>query len=239
MLKRLVKRGMRRLGFDLRHYRPESSGEAQFMAMLSAHGVNLVFDVGANIGQFGRWLREAGYSERIVSFEPLSAARKQLSVASQYDPLWEIAPQAAIGSEDGEIDIHIAGNSVSSSVLDMLDAHANAAPGSAYVDSEKVPLQRLDTIAPGYLHPDSILFLKIDTQGYEDRVLKGAPGLLERAIGLQLELSFVPLYDGQRPYDELIAQLKNLGFNLWCMTPAFVDPINGRLLQVDATFFRY
>jgi FkbM family methyltransferase len=238
MFRNLSKRWIRRFGYDLRRYRPASSEAAQVMAMLSTHKVNLIFDVGANIGQFGQSLRDAGYSGRIVSFEPLSAAREQLLEASQKDPLWQVASRAAIGSEDGEIEIHVAANLASSSVLDMLDAHAVAAPESAYIGKERVPLRRLDTLATDYLLPDSKLFIKIDTQGFEDRVLQGATKLLERAVGLDLELSLIPLYDGQRLYDDMVSQLKALGFELWAMTPVFVDPESGRLLQVDAIFFR-
>jgi hypothetical protein len=82
------------------------------------------------------------------------------------------------------------------------------------------------------------LFLKIDTQGYEDRVLRGAVELLPRAVGLQLEMSLVSLYEGQRRFDEMYVELVGKGFELWSMSPAFVDPRSGRLLQVDATFFR-
>lgn len=235
----IIKRAIHRLGFDLRRYHPVKPDDARFMAMLAAHGVNLIFDIGANTGQFGEQLRNAGYGGRIVSFEPLTAARKLLLDASNNDPLWEIAPQAAIGNEDGEIEIHVAGNSLSSSVLNMLDTHVSAAPGSAYVGSEKVSLRRLDTIASDYLHPNAVLFIKIDTQGYEDRVLRGAPNTIAKTMGVQLELSLVPLYDGQILYDQMMAQLKTLGFELWGMTPVFVDPANGRLLQVDATFFRF
>jgi FkbM family methyltransferase len=238
MLKLFIKRFFRHLGIAVRRYQPSSSEDAQRMVMLAAHGVNLVFDVGANTGQFGRDMRYAGYKGRIVSFEPLSTVRKQLLVASRNDPLWKIAPQAAIGNEDGEIVIHVAGNSVSSSVLNMLDAHSSAEPESAYVSNEKVPLRRLDTIAIDYLQPDAVLFIKIDTQGYEDRVLQGASKLLEKAVGVQLELSFVPLYDGQRLYEEMVDQLRALGFEMWAMWPAFVDPRSGRILQADATFFR-
>jgi FkbM family methyltransferase len=198
-----------------------------------------VFDVGANVGQFGRSVRDAGYRGRIVSFEPLSAAWEQLVAASRSDSLWQVAPRAAIGNEDGEIEIHVSGNSMSSSVLDMLDAHAIAAPGSAYVGREKVLLRRLDTVAVDYLRPDSSLFVKIDTQGYEDRVLQGASNLLKNTVGLQLECSLVPLYEGQLLYDEMSRRLKALGFALWGITPGFFDPGNGRLLQIDATFFRY
>ena len=238
MLKHIVKLAVRGLGYEVRRFRPASSNDAQFGAMLQSHGINLVLDVGANIGQFGKTLRELGYRGRIVSFEPLSAEREQLLKSSKNDPLWEVAPQAAIGSEEGEIDIHLAANSQSSSALNMLDAHANAAPESRYIGSERVPMRRLDSLAPGYMRQDSISFLKVDNQGFEDRVLKGASGALDRITGLQLELSLVPLYEGQRLFDDLMGQVKASGFELWSISPVLVDPRTGRLLQVDATFFR-
>jgi FkbM family methyltransferase len=237
-VKRIIRRALRLLGLDVRRFRPGSSEDASLVAMLAAHRVNLVVDVGANTGQFGQALRSAGYGGRIVSFEPLSSARKQLVTAARNDALWDVADQMAIGSENGEIEIHIAGNSVSSSVLPMLESHAKAAPASVYVGSEKVPVRTLDSASSQYLRPDTVLFLKIDTQGYEDRVLRGAVTTLRRAIGLQLELSLMPLYEGQRQYEEMAKELKGMGFELWNMTPAFVDPRNGRLLQIDGTFFR-
>ncbi|MDJ0524424.1 MAG: FkbM family methyltransferase [Microcystis sp. M53600_WE12] len=85
--------------------------------------VDLVFDVGANIGQYAKLLRELGYSGRLVSLEPLSSAYSRLKAISKKDQLWEIAPQTAIGNQEGEIIINIAGNSYSSSALPMLDAH--------------------------------------------------------------------------------------------------------------------
>jgi FkbM family methyltransferase len=238
MLRSYLIRAIRHFGFELLLYQPDSSRTAHFMRVLSTHNVNLVFDVGANIGQFGRSLREAGYRGRIVSFEPLSAAWEQLAAASSKDSLWEVAPRAAIGSEDGEIDLHVAGNSVSSSALEMLSMHENTAPESRYVGSEKAPLRRLDSVGLEYLRPDSVPILKIDTQGYEDRVLHGASGIMDRIMGLQIELSLVPLYEGQMLFNDLIDYVKTAGFDLWGLWPEFTDPRSGRLLQVDATFFR-
>lgn len=230
-----MKRLIRQMGFDLRRHVPVAAATVRRMA---SHNVNLVLDVGANSGQFGKSLYDAGYEGRIVSFEPLSVAHKKLLKVSQSYPAWEVAERVAIGSEDGEIDIHVSDNSVSSSVLNMLDAHVNAAPKSAYVGSERVLLHRLDSIVGEYIREDSVTFLKIDTQGYEDRVLKGSDSLLNEIVGVQLELSLVPLYADQRLYDELIGQMRDRGFSLWGIEPGFSDSVSGRTLQIDATFFR-
>lgn len=237
-MRSLLKRFIRSFGFDLRHYHPGTSEAAQIAKMLSIHEVDLVFDVGANTGQFGRFLRDAGYKGGIVSFEPTMDAWSRLKQESKSDPLWTIAPRAAIGDFDGDVKINLSANSVSSSVMNMLDAHSDAAPESLYVGSENVPMFKLDSLANDYLTQNSRAFLKIDTQGYEDKVLQGAADLLSKVVGIQLELSLVPLYEGQILFDKLIDQLQASGLALWSVTPVFTDPRSGRLLQVDATFFR-
>lgn len=90
----------------------------------------------------------------------------------------------------------------------------------------------------GYLEPGTVPFLKIDTQGYEVRVLDGATALLNVIIGLQLELSFVPLYEGHKLYDALADRLRALGFSIWGIWPGIHEPNSGRMLQVDVVFFR-
>ena len=234
----IIRRLLRRFGVDAHRYLPASSSSAQRMAIFRYRGINLVLDVGANSGQFGSSLREAGYTGRIVSFEPLESARKRLLAASAGDAEWEIAEKAAIGREEGEIDIHVSANSVSSSALDMLDAHLRSTPEARYVGMERVRLRRLDSVAIPYLRPGSVTLLKIDTQGYEDRVLDGAAAILPRMAGIQLELSLVPLYREQVLLPEMIERLRRLDFDLWAIWPDFADADSGRLLQVDATFLR-
>ena len=143
-----------------------------------------------------------------------------------------------MGDQDGEIEIHIAGNSVSSSVLPMMEAHSSAAEGSAYVGIEKTPIFRLDSVAPSYLAQSSRPFLKIDTQGYEWQVLDGARETLSQCQGVLCELSLVPLYEGQHLWMEMIQRLESEGFTLWSIQKGFTDLRDGRTLQVDATFFR-
>ena len=234
----IIKKIMRKFGVDIKRYSPVTNEAAQLMAILENNKINTVFDVGANIGQFGKYLRGAGYNGRIISFEPLELAWEKLYKESKSDKLWTVCKRTAIGDIHGEIIINVAGNSASSSILNMLEIHKKAAPISEYVGREKVELNRLDTLAQEYILNDSNIFVKIDTQGYEDKVLIGAEDIMNNVAGIQIELSLIPLYEGQCLYDEMIEKLKNLGFKLWGLTPAFIDPANGRLLQIDATFFK-
>ena len=239
MVNDVAKRLARALGLELRRFHPASSPAAQLRAMLAAHEINLVFDVGANTGQFGRELRwHVGYGGRIVSFEAMSAPYDILSRRAAKDKLWEVAPRAALGEKSGIIKINVAGNSVSSSVLPMLDVHASAAPDSLYCGTETVRMATLDSLALGYFREDSIALLKIDTQGYESQVLMGAPTVLNRVVGVQLELSLIPLYSGQKLMPEMIKDMQGMGFDLWGIAPTFAEPMTGRMLQVDAIFFR-
>lgn len=237
-LERCVRQTANRFGIDIHRYRPENDESLRVAKMLASRGVDVVFDVGANVGQYATFLRRGGYGGRIVSFEPLTSAHGQLKAASRQDALWEVGPQAALGAEDGQIEINVAGNSVSSSALPMLESHAASAPDSGYVSTESVAVRRLDTLAAAYLRDDSVPFLKIDTQGYEDRVLAGAAQLLPRVAGVQLELSLTPLYEGQLLFDAMLARLTSQGFELWSLWPGFTDPTTGRMLQVDAVLMR-
>ena len=239
MLKKTIKKLSRSLGIDLKRYNVQTSEDARMQQLLDYHKIDLVLDVGANVGQYAKSLRDLGYSGRIVSFEPLSSAYSQLKTASKKDLLWEIAPQTAIGNQEGEIIINIAGNSQSSSALPMLDAHLESAPESAYSGSETVKLSRLDTLAKDYIKSETkSIFLKIDVQGLEKQVLEGATAILPLVKGIKLELSLVPLYEGQVLFKEMIDIIEKLGYELYGIEPGFTAEKTGRMLQMDGIFFK-
>jgi hypothetical protein len=144
----------------------------------------------------------------------------------------------ALGSEDREVEIHVAGNSASSSILPMNRRHEEAAPESRYVGVERVPMRRLDEVRHAAIDHGQRLLLKVDTPSYEMSVLAGAEKLLPRICGVQLELSLTQLYDGQVLYLEMIQWLLARGFSLWSVIPGFVDPATARMLQFDGVFFR-
>jgi len=237
-LKQPLKRLINAAGFELRRLKPKTNPAYQLLIGLNRFDIDLVFDVGANAGQFASELRDLGYTGDIVSFEPLSAAHRSLSAHAAKDDKWRVHQRCAIGDFDGEIDINVSANSVSSSVLPMLEAHSSAAVKSAYVGTEKVPIFRLDSVTPDYLSAASRAFVKIDTQGFEWQVLDGGSETLAAAQGLLCELSLVPLYEGQRLWLEVIQRLEQEGFTLWSIQKGFTDIRDGRSLQIDASFFR-
>jgi FkbM family methyltransferase len=210
----------------------------QLVSSLRKFEIDLVLDVGANKGQFASEIRHCGYAGRVVSFEPLSQAHGELLQSSAEDHLWDAYPRCALGDHDGEVEINIAGNSESSSILSTLETHRSAAPESAYEGKEIALFKTLDAFAGQYLKDARAPFLKIDTQGFEWQVFDGVRDTLPHIKGILVELSLVPLYEGQRLLRECIERLKAEGFVLWAIQSVFVDPATGRTLQWDGLFFR-
>ncbi|REO49609.1 FkbM family methyltransferase, partial [Mycobacterium tuberculosis] len=80
---------------------------------------------------------------------------------------------------------------------------------------------------------------KIDVQGFEKQVIAGGDSTVhDRCVGMQLELSFQPLYEGGMLIREALDLVDSLGFTLSGLQPGFTDPRNGRMLQADGIFFR-
>lgn len=237
-LKHALKQVALHFGLEVRRFNAVESDRARVVRQLHLHAIDLVIDVGANDGGYGRTLRTAGYTGPILSFEPLTEAHAALLRRTASDRSWQVAPRAALGEHEGEATINIAGNLASSSLLAMGDLHMQAAPESRYCGAEFVPLRRLEQIEHPSLKEARSPFLKIDTQGYELPVLRGAGRLLGRVVGVQVELSLIPLYREQETWHQVVAFLETNGFALWNVLPGFVDPRSGRMLQFDGVFFR-
>jgi FkbM family methyltransferase len=197
-----------------------------------------VLDVGANVGQFATKVRKLGYAGTIVSFEALPDAHAALLKASEGDARWLAAPCAALGASQGHVDINIAENSVSSSLLPMCAAHIEAAPESMFIGRLSTRLERLDALAATLIPNCGPLLLKVDTQGYEKEVIKGSTGLLDRIGAIQVEMSLTPLYEGAPSFVELTSFIEGLGYEIFSIIPGFSNLQSGRLLQVDGFFMR-
>ncbi len=205
--------------------------------LIQRFGINFVVDVGANSGQYSSELRKGGYQGRLWSYEPMRSAFADLEKASASDDLWR-AINCGCGAKAGSATINVAGNSQSSSLLPMLGKHTSDAPESAYVSQETISICSLDESVMPNLKTDDKVWLKIDTQGYEAEVLKGAGCLIPRVDVLECELSLVPLYEGQPLIDEMISTIYRMGFRMVGVSPVFFEPRTSYALQIDGTFLR-
>lgn len=222
-----------RFGVDVK-----MTDEEVLMKQLFYNKIDFIFDIGANIGQFANMIFKLGYKGKIVSFEPLSSAHSVIKKRSAGNQNWTVAEQCAIGDEDGEIVMNISKNSISSSALKIMKDHISAAPDSKYIGSEKVKVCKLDTIADKYTGEAKNIFIKIDTQGFEEKILNGAEQFIDKAKGLLVETSLVPLYAGQALFPQIFDRITKKGFELYGVQPAFINKETGRMLQIDAVFFR-
>lgn len=218
-------------GFEIRRH-PAGRRQKMFLA----RGVDLVLDVGAADGGYGRALRQFGYAGRIVSFEPLANAYAELTRNIAADPLWT-ARNHALGDQAGEAQIHVASNSTSSSLLPMKESHMEAEPSVGIIGQETIRVERLDDAASQIIGADDTVFLKLDTQGFERQVLAGGPDTIKRIVGMQLELSFVPLYEGGILANEAISMAYDDGFHLEVIESGWASH-TGQMLQADGIFFR-
>lgn len=212
---------------------------AHLLSHLHRSHTGLVLDVGANVGQFALELFNAGYTGRIISFEPLSSAHTALCKAAQNNPKWEVAPRCALGATVGSAVINIAGNSFSSSLRPMLERHLAAAPQSAYVGTETVLVETLgNVIARRFPDGAPSFALKIDTQGFEGDVLDGLGANVEQCAAVLLEMPLDSLYGGAPDLPTLFARLVKRDFRCVGLSPGHKNPSTGDAIEVDGLFVR-
>ncbi|MBL4721957.1 MAG: FkbM family methyltransferase [Alphaproteobacteria bacterium] len=231
---------MKRLGGALFSRRPKmhKSPDGKLARILSDFSVDTVLDVGANIGQTRDKLRNAGYRGRIISFEPVPSAHAELTRKAKSDSAWEIAPRTAIGAAPGEVDINVSEATDMSSILDASPALLETLPKTKITEVVKTPVTTLDVEWSIYCPTGSNVFLKVDTQGYERQVLNGAAESLKRLVGVQLELSLLPLYDGEETYLSYLRDLHDWGFEPYMMWENYFSRLHGRQMQMDVVFMR-
>jgi FkbM family methyltransferase len=236
MLKRALRAGLRRAGVEVVARQPRNYPRLRRPLLIEEEAVTLVLDVGANNGQWASEIRASGYRGRIVSFEPGRDAFEQLERAAADDPQWETR-QLAIGDHAGTAILHLTSNSVSSSLLATSERQVAADKGSAVVGTETVDVVRLDGV-PDLVRPTDRILLKADVEGGELGVLEGAGALLAQTRLLELELSAVPLREGQPLLGEIVHWCEREGFALTGIEVSFRDRATGDLLSVNGFFRR-
>jgi FkbM family methyltransferase len=227
--RRAIVAPLRRMGYDLQRRSPN------LIDFLESRAVTVVFDVGANEGQYGLYLRDLGFHGRIVSFEPVKASFRILSQHAAGDELWT-AHNCALGAAPGTASIHVSDATAFSSMLSRTAA-ADAFESSSTAYREDVDVFPLDQLVADYRL--QTCFLKIDTQGFERAVLDGAKTALKSLAGVQLELPIIHLYENVWSYTEALEFMAARGFVLGQTFPVNYHPRDpGAVVDLDCVFRR-
>jgi len=203
---------------------------------LKEAGVKTVIDVGAHNGEFSSAAHSVLQQARIYAFEPLPECCEKIQKVLGKNGFLKVF-QVAIGDQRGSVQFWRSSFSKASSILRMSNLHQAAFPWSAENEAIEVPLRSLDDFADTLeLRPKTLL--KIDVQGFEDRVLRGAGRILNKVDLVLVEVSVAPLYDGQAQFDSIYSMLLSSGFAYSGNLDQLNSPIDGTVLQVDALFTR-
>ena len=214
------------------------SSAAKLVSILNNRAITKVIDIGANIGQTHDKLRVAGFTGEIISIEPTSVAHAVISEAAKKDPNWIIAPRMALGTEEGEVTINVSKASDMSSIMTPSEDLLKALPKTEIQTTETVIIKPLDSIYTDYCSDQDAVFLKIDTQGFEREVLKGAAETLTKIEGIQMELSLFALYEGEETYLSFVKDLHGWGFEPHMIFETNFSRKLLRQLQIDVVFMR-
>ncbi|HEX9463834.1 MAG TPA: FkbM family methyltransferase [Alphaproteobacteria bacterium] len=237
IVKDLILKTSRSFGFEIMPLRDvcERDFAIHLGQLFDEFGIDCVFDVGANSGQYRDFLRErVFYAGLIVSFEPVARNIDILRQRSQRDRHW-IVEDYALSAQTGTLSINVTAESQLSSFLTPDYTKLPRIEGFNVVDhTETVATRTLDDVFPklrerlGFRNA----YLKIDTQGHDMEVLHGGIQTLDQFCALQTEASVIGIYKDMPGYMETIKYLGDHYFDVTGFYPIQRDR-RLRLIEFD------
>lgn len=198
--------------------------------------MSALIDIGANDGAFGEFLGTFLQVDRAYCFEPQPALQAQIVERMKKVPRCRVFP-VALSDQNGEAEFFLNSNHPSSSLLHVSEHSVREFPQTAGEAATRVPLARLDDLLTDEDLAGEV-FLKIDVQGAEDRVIRGGQRVFSRVRWVLIEMSFVPFYDDQPLFEEVHDQLAKLGFRFVGMKNQIDSPRTGQPLFAHCLYRR-
>ena len=239
-IKRVIQKAARVVGLHVGRYPPVDSLAYHLKTLLRQLEIDCVLDVGAHEGEFSGFLRNLDYAGEIISFEPVASSFAKLSKARATDRRWR-GHNIALGAADGELEMNIYAGSVFNSFLKPAEhGTTRFRDNTQIVRVDKVAVRRLEAIVDEVLaaRPGARIFLKMDSQGYELQVVRGAGKRLEAIRALQTELAARATYEGMPTLPEALSELERFGFELTGIFPVARELDHLRVIEFDCLMCR-
>jgi len=174
--------------------------------------IEIVLDIGANSGQFCRYITRLMPAVELHAFEPLPTAYRELEIWKNKNEQYSVRTyHLALGDIMGvkQLNEHME-FSPSSSFLNSTELLENKYPDLALQKKTEVKVDRLDNVLFDYLHASNKkILVKMDVQGYEEVVLAGAEKCLSIVNAVVIEVSLIDLYENQAKFHNLVSKRKN------------------------------
>lgn len=239
MWKSVIQSCLRPLGVQLHRIpKQEEINEIERIKTLwlRKRGIKTILDIGANTGQFAMQIHKMFPEAIIYSFEPIKECYEELLRNFAEVPKFS-AFNLALGNQLGEVEIYKNEYSPSSSLLPMAELHKTSFPYTRNETLEKIKLMKLDDII-SQLTIIQPMLIKMDVQGFEDKVIEGGINTFSQANIVITELSVEELYKEQKLFDDIYTMLKKLGFQYQGNYEQLYNLEDGRVLQMDGIFIR-
>lgn len=238
-LKHSVRQYLRAYGWEIHRFNPHGSLCNYLCSMVFPFlEINCVIDVGAHHGEYGAMLRRGGFAGHIISFEPVTESFEILQRMSSRDPYWTTYNYALSNDVIPEV-INVTRGTDGSSFLQPSDFGSHAFPLTKVEHTEKVVVRRLDDIFSSITcsieHPR--VYLKLDTQGWDLEVFRGAQESLSCVMALQSEMSVQGIYQSSTDYRQALDIYFSSGFAISHMFPVSSDS-QLRLVEFDCVMVR-
>jgi FkbM family methyltransferase len=201
--------------------------------------INSVIDVGANVGQFAHRARQLFPNAALFCFEPQPDVCRELRKWAQDQGAPVTVFELALGDSPGFVTMlaHVE-HTPSSSLLETTQLNSHLYPQTQQQREIRVAVSTLDAaMAPHFAELANDVLVKIDVQGYEDRVIAGAEQVLCRASACIVEVNVDSLYVGQPTFERIASQLNSVGLSYAGNLEQVYGP-DGHVAFLDALFVR-
>ena len=219
----------------------ENQKAIELSMLFKNRSISLVIDVGANRGQFGKYIRSLGYKGLILSFEPFPESFQMLSETSKDDRNWRVY-KVALGSQPAFKSFNFYKDSAFNSFLagdgSQSERYANRFEDSGSIEVEIKTFDSVWSQIKEKVNANEV-FLKLDTQGYDLEVFKGISEIRNQIKYLITEMSVIPIYKGMPSYIEALNYFEREGFKPMAFIPVSRNHnAKAQLIEFDCLLVR-
>lgn len=242
-MKNFIRFLFQRFGYDIVRYHPpfirgktdKASIENEYK-WLKEFKFMTIIDIGANEGQFADKIRLLFPNAYIYAFEPLPSVFEKLKDNFKEDKKFT-AVNLGLGEQKSVLPLNENEYSPSSSFLNLTDVHTKNFEEAVKTKELNVNVEKLDEVFTAK-QIELPLLVKIDVQGFEDKVIRGGINTLQKASVIICELSFVELYKGQALFEDILHLITQMGFKYAGSIEQLRAPETNRILQADGIFIK-